>query len=80
MLFLEGANSLQGREKSLEMWKAVLAALTFGFHQAETRHSLGNSQAPCHRTFSLRSIPRLCRTCLWLQALVCFQLGMETGP
>lgn len=57
VLFLEGANSLQGREKSVEMWKAVLAALTFSFHQAESHHSLGSSQAPCHRTFSLRSIP-----------------------
>lgn len=84
MLFLEGENSVQGRKKSLEIWKALLAALTFSFQQAETGHSQGNSQAPSHRTFSFHSQRQLshllCGTSLWLLALVCFQPGAATGP
>lgn len=85
MLFLEGKNSLQDRKKkSLEIRKATPAALTSGFHWAETAHSLGNSQALFHRTFSLSSQRRpshwLCRTSLWLLALVCFRLECRLVP
>lgn len=84
MLFLEGVNSLQDRKKHLGIRKAPLAALTFCFHQAETRHSLGNSQAPFHRTLPLCSQRRLSPVHAglpsgsWPSFVPC--QGLEAGP
>lgn len=84
MLFLEGQTLSRTGKKKRGNLESSAAALPFSFHRAETPPSLGNSQAPPPKTCSLCFQRRLSHRqrgiSLWLPALVCFQLGVETGP